>query len=124
MQLRQHQLYRFLEFRDIALSHHPDPLHVQPKIIVDQNVSKSRDAHPFHLWPARFQAIRKPLGALSEDLQVPDNGVLSRSGCPKDFWARSGIFFDSSNAFQYLAKIKSVVLQIGTASRNISSRIK
>ncbi len=66
-QLVQHSDHRFLEFRHVLLRHGPDPFHVQPKIVMHENVSKGRYA-PIPLVAIAVSSYRRAAECFRREL--------------------------------------------------------
>lgn len=85
--------------RQILANYLPDSRQIDSKIIVHQDVSKSRNSTPLYIGMLPLQFIRESLRTLSQDLQIPQRGVLKDVGGFKSLLASLSDFFNPANAF-------------------------
>src|SRR6185312_10091233 len=71
--------FRYLnpQRRQLVPDNLPNNVEVDPKVVVDQLVSQSSHVLPGDFGVSLAKSGRQPLGGFSDDLQGPDNGVLS-----------------------------------------------
>src|ERR1022692_3196979 len=101
----------------------PNTFEVYSQVIMDQNVSESRNGPPVNLGMKRSQAIADPLRGLGKGLEIAQNRILNHFRLAKGLLAALAIPIYALDAFEDVMNIKAVVLHKGTASCSTRSRI-
>jgi hypothetical protein len=111
-----------LQYRNILLGSAPDKVQIDAHVVVNEDI-----AHPGHAPPSDFgmpitQLSGEPLRRFANDLQLPDDRVLSHRFGEKLLFPNSCIRFNFGDGAKDVFKVVGVSTYSGVASCRILSR--
>lgn len=104
----QNQPHRLFQVRQIPLHDAPDGLKIHFEVIVDQNVSRSRDRLPRDLRMLLLVSFIHTLGRLAENLEISKDRILKRPRSENNLPPLGGVVMYLPNAFKDVFNVCSL----------------
>ena len=120
---RQDRLNPALERRKIPLGDLPHRGEIHPHVLVNEHVAQARDATPWNLRVRLPEGVLNVLYGLTDDLELPNHGILPVRGGEEGIASDGDIRLDLERGVQDVAKVDGVAIHKGTASRITASRM-
>src|SRR5205814_6163586 len=111
------------KLRNIALDNFPNAGHVDPQIIVHQDIAKSRNFLPIDFGVLVLQCCGNALTRFSKDLEVSQDSVLRLRIPEKPLLAVGGVSLDARKTLENVDQVELVVFHNATASSSTLSRM-
>ncbi len=98
----------FVQFWNVFLCDLPDCLKIDSHIIMDQNISKSRNPSPWNSRIALAHVCRDLLGSFADYLELPDHCILPVGMSHEIVIPDRYVFTDFLDGTQYVGEVKPV----------------
>jgi hypothetical protein len=95
--------------RQVDRDDFPNSRQVDSQVIMDQDVSKSRNRSPVDLRMKELQSIADSLGRFGKSLQIPQDGVLNQLRLAKGQFTILAIPFDTPDAIGDVLDVKAII---------------